>query len=394
MAHTYPLSVYGYMIADAARTDGYLEALRQAVKPGAVVLDIGTGTGIFALMACQCGAARVYAVDPSEFVDLARQLAAVNGYADRIHFIQGISTRINLPEPVDVVVSELHGQLSFFEHLIPTIVDARRRLLAPGGHLIPREDTVWAAVVEVPQVYENLTSIWRENVYGLDLRPARALAINGGCTAHLKPENLLAPAQIWWKLDFYTVEQPDAQAELTWKITRSGTAHGIALWFDSLLAPGISYSNRPGEDRVHGRSLLPWPEPVALNAGDQVTVNLAADLVGSDYLWRWDTRILEQGRPERVKAEFRQSTFEATVFSPATLRQRAAVHVPVLTEDGRTERFILGLMDGKNSLGEIARRLRAEFPGRFASEGEALGLVGDLSLKYGRSPDSKYLRDP
>jgi type I protein arginine methyltransferase len=373
---------------------GYLKALRQAVKPQSVVLDIGTGTGIFALMACQCGAARVYAVDPSEFVELGRELAAVNGYADRMHFIQGISTRISLPEPVDIVVSDLHGQLPFFQQLIPTLVDARRRFLTPGGQLIPREDTIWAAVVEVPQVYDDLTSVWGENVYGLDLRPARALAINGGCQSDLKPENLLAPAQSWWKLDFYTVEQPDAQAEITWEIARAGTAHGVALWFDEVLAPGISFSKRPGADRVHGRSLFPWPEPVALDAGDSVTVNLAADLVGSDYYWRWDTRILEQNRPERVKAEFRQSTFEAAVFSPAKLRQRAAAHVPVLTEDGRVDRFILELMDGKLSLGEIAHRLQAEFPGRFASQDEALGLVGDMSLKYGRSPDSRYLRDP
>jgi protein arginine N-methyltransferase 1 len=52
------------MIVDAKRTAGYREALRRAVNTGAVALDIGTGVGMFALMACQCGAARVYAIDP------------------------------------------------------------------------------------------------------------------------------------------------------------------------------------------------------------------------------------------------------------------------------------------------------------------------------------------
>ena len=151
----------------------YREALREAINPGAVVLDIGTGTGIFAMMACQCGAARVYAIDPSDLVHLARELAAANGYADRIHFIQGISTRITLPEPVDVIVSDIRGSLPFFQQIIPTIVDARQRFLAPGGRLIPQEDTLWAAVVELPEVYEKYTAAWSENVYGLDLRPAR-----------------------------------------------------------------------------------------------------------------------------------------------------------------------------------------------------------------------------
>ena len=35
-------------------------------------------------------------------------------------------------------------------------MDARQRFLAPGGRLIPQEDTLWAAVVELPEVYEKL----------------------------------------------------------------------------------------------------------------------------------------------------------------------------------------------------------------------------------------------
>ncbi len=394
MIYTYPLKGYGAMIADAKRTAGYLEALRQTITPGAVVLDIGTGIGMFAMMACQCGAARVYAIDPSDLIDLARELAAANSYADRIHFIQGISTRITLPEPVDVIVSDLHGALPFYQQIIPSIVDARQRFLAPGGRLIPQEDTLWAAVVELPEVYENLTAPWNENVYGLDLRLARPLAFNNSNSATVTPERLLAPAQCWWTLNFYTVEEPNAQAELTWTVARTGTAHGMAIWFDALLAPDVSFSNRPGErPGVYPSSFFPWPDPVNLAVGDVVSVDLAADLVGDDYIWRWDTRVLDQGQPRRLKAEFRQSSFYATVLSPQTLRQRAHSHVPILTEDGKIDGVILELMDGRNSLGEIARQLAARFPARFAGEPEALSRVGELSLKYGRPLDHKYLKD-
>ncbi|MBM4289874.1 MAG: methyltransferase domain-containing protein, partial [Deltaproteobacteria bacterium] len=329
MISTYSLNGYGQMIMDEIRTSGYLEALGGAIKPGAVVLDIGTGTGIFAMMACRCGAARVYAIDPSDLVHLGRELAAANGYADRIHFIQGISTRITLPEPVDVIVSDIRGALPFFQQIIPTIVDARRRFLAPGGRLIPQEDTLWAAVVELPEVYKKYTSPWDENVYGLDLRAGRPLAINTSYNITIMPENLLAPPRCWWTINYYTVSEPDAWAELAWTVAQTGTAHGIAIWFDTILAPGVSFSNGPGEKHIYGRSFFPWPEPMNLEPGDLVTVNLAANLVGDDYLWRWDSRILEQGRPERVKGEFRQSTFEGAVFSAAALRQRAAGHVPV-----------------------------------------------------------------
>jgi protein arginine N-methyltransferase 1 len=358
------------------------------------VLDIGTGIGMFALMACQCGAARVYAIDPGDLIDLARELAAANGYADRIHFIQGISTRITLPEPVDVIVSDLHGSLPFFQQIIPSIVDARQRFLAPGGRLIPQEDTLWAAVVELPEVYEKHISAWKEDVYGLDLRAARPLAINQGYPARVTPEDMMAPAQCWWTLNFHTVAEPDARDEITWTTDRAGTAHGIVLWFDALLAPGVSFSNRPGESPgVYASFFFPWPEPVNLEAGDVVSVNLAANLVGDDYIWRWDTRVLDQGQPGQVKAEFRQSSLEGTVLSPPALRQRAHSHVPNLSQDGQIDGVILGLMDGKNSLGEIARRAAAEFPARFAGEGAALARAGELSLKYGRPLNNKYLKD-
>jgi len=60
------------MITDKARMDGFEAALRQAVKPGSVVLDIGTGTGIFSLLACRFGARKVYAIEPDNAIQLAR----------------------------------------------------------------------------------------------------------------------------------------------------------------------------------------------------------------------------------------------------------------------------------------------------------------------------------
>ena len=57
----YNIYDYGWMIGDRVRTDAYPRALEQTVEPGAIVLDIGTGSGIMAFMACKFGASRVYA---------------------------------------------------------------------------------------------------------------------------------------------------------------------------------------------------------------------------------------------------------------------------------------------------------------------------------------------
>src|SRR5271169_3779806 len=136
----YSLSGYGEMIADRARTGAYFEALRTVIRPGAVVMDIGTGPGIMAVHACQLGAKRVYAIEPGEVIQVAREIAAANHCADKIEFFEDVSTNVTIPVRADVIVSDLRGVLPFYAQHIPSIADARRRFLAPGGKLIGRED--------------------------------------------------------------------------------------------------------------------------------------------------------------------------------------------------------------------------------------------------------------
>ena len=84
----YDLIAYAKMLADTVRVQAYADALRETVREGSVVLDIGTGPGIFALLACREGAARVYAVEPDPIIGLARALARANGCDDRITLIE------------------------------------------------------------------------------------------------------------------------------------------------------------------------------------------------------------------------------------------------------------------------------------------------------------------
>jgi len=74
-------------------------------------------------------------------------LAAANGFTDRIEFFQNDSRKTELPERVNVIVSDLRGVLPLYDQLIPSLEDARRRLLATGGIMIPMRDTLKAAVM-------------------------------------------------------------------------------------------------------------------------------------------------------------------------------------------------------------------------------------------------------
>jgi protein arginine N-methyltransferase 1 len=383
----YSIRGYGEMIGDRVRRDAYVQALRQVVHPSSVVLDIGTGTGFFALLACRLGARRVYAVEPDDAIHVARATAAANGCADRIEFIQDFSTCVNLPEPSDVLLSDLRGVLPLFQHHLPSIADARKRLLAPGGTIIARQDNLWAAPVEAAEKYKWMTAGYGENDPGFDLAAARRYVTNTWCKARFTPEQLLAEPQCWARLDYAVVEDANVAGNLTWTVTRPGIGHGLGVWFDSILAEGVSLSNAPGHpELIYGNAFFPWSRPIPLAAGDRVEVALKANLVGEDYIWRWDTRVLDPDRPDSPKASFAQSTFYGAPLAAARLRKRAAGHVPQLHEKGQIDRFILGLMDGKASLGDLARRVYERFPARFARWEDALTSVGELAEKYSRDP--------
>lgn len=376
----YSIASYGHMITNQKRMEAYHQALAQTVKPGAIVLDIGTGTGIMALLACQLGAERVYAIEPSDAIGLAREVAKANGYADRIEFIQDISTQVTLARPADVIVSDLRGVLPLYEQHIKSIADARARLLAPGGRLIPQQDDLWVAVLDAPKLYEDYNAPWQEEPFGLDLQAGRRYVTNTWRKVNLKAEQVLTQPQKWATLDYTTIENPNLKSEISWTISRPALAHGLGVWFEATLAEGIGFSNAPGQpELIYGQAFFPWTTPVQLEAGDLVTVELAANLVGADYLWRWHSKVQTQNE---VKADFKQSTFLSQPLATVRLRRQADSYVATLNPSGQAARLVLELMAEGKTLGQIAETLTAQFPQQFPTWQAALNQVGELSQMY------------
>src|SRR5215208_1340571 len=196
------------MIVNEPRIKPYIEALRQSIKPGSVVLEIGTGTGLMAMLACRFGARKVYAIEFDNVIELARETAARNGLSDKIEFIQEISTRVTLPEKADVIVSDLRGILPLFTTHITSIADARR-FLAPGGVMIPSQDRILAALISAPELYDSLVDPWGSEAFGFDMANIRERATNNPTKFVCKSEQLASDAQCWVELDYYKIENPN-----------------------------------------------------------------------------------------------------------------------------------------------------------------------------------------
>src|ERR1051325_6170133 len=112
----YSVYFYGQLLADTPRLRAYVEALKKSITPGAVVIDLGCGPGFFALVACQLGARRVYAIEPDDVIQVAREAANANGCAETIEFFQSFSTEITPAERAGIIISDLRGVLPWYQN--------------------------------------------------------------------------------------------------------------------------------------------------------------------------------------------------------------------------------------------------------------------------------------
>ena len=371
------LNDFGSMIGDRDRLAAHAEALKQVVTPASVVVDIGAGTGIMSLLACQAGARRVYAVEPSAAVSILAASARANGFADRIVVLQQRSTEVALPERADVIVSDLRGVLPPYATHFADIVDARRRLLAPAGRLLPMRDSLWAEVISAADAFERRRRIWQSAPHGLDLRAALPFVDNELDKYRARPDQALCEPLRWAVLDYPTLTDLAVRGAGSFTITRAGVGHGLLVWFDTVLVEGIGYSSAPGgaPDGIYGQMFFSWPEAVVLQAGDRVAFELRADPIGADYLWTWTT--------ETGATRFRQSTFKSFPPSPDSLRKRASTFAPALSATGTEALQVLEGMRAGRTIGQIAEQLLAAHPDRFRSLDHAHGFVAELAQRYG-----------
>lgn len=311
----YSITDYGKMISGPSRVryDSYETALKRAITADSTVLDIGTGAGVFAILACKLGAKRVYAVESSDVIEVAEQMANDNALLDRVVLIQGLSTEISLPEKVDVIISDLRGTLPLFRNNISSIIDARCRFLKPGGQLIPERDQLMIAPVSAPQLYQDLLEPWSSA--DLNLSTGRDRALNEPSRFIAKDYQLAAEAKILGKIDYRTIVSPDFSGKVEFATINQSEIHGFCLWFNAELLEGIGYSNHPDSPPlVYAQIFLPLLEPV--RGASTIEVEFDAVFIEDDYVYRWTT--VARDASQRELARFSQSTFFASLIGAKT----------------------------------------------------------------------------
>ncbi|MFZ5890278.1 MAG: 50S ribosomal protein L11 methyltransferase [Myxococcota bacterium] len=241
-----PIKEHVLMVNDLPRGQAFLDAMREKIRPGDVVLEVGTGAGLLACMAVRLGAKRVYTVEQSpQLHRVATQVFEANGVADRVTLINAHSKNLVelgvVREPVNVFVTETIGTQGLDEGIIP-IFQHVKPLLAPDARLIPESVVFRHCLVNMTGIRERFEVL--HPIFGFDLS-----ALN----AEIESNNVywLNPIEPWREVssrgetrryDLLDFDAASSVQELT--ISKNDVCDGMFTWADFKLSERCSLETR------------------------------------------------------------------------------------------------------------------------------------------------------
>ncbi|KAL7978804.1 hypothetical protein Chor_013293 [Crotalus horridus] len=257
-------SCYADMLNDKDRNVKYFQGIRAAVSrvkergEKAIVLDIGTGTGLLSMMAVTAGADFCYGVEVFKpMANTAVKIVEKNGFGDKIKIINKHSTEVTVGSDGDmesranILITELFDTELIGEGALPSYEHAHKHLVQEGCEAVPHRATVYAQVVESKRMWS-----WNK------LSPIPIQAESGQKTIVFPTEMDVCPGapsvcdiqlnQVPWRdfvplsevLTIIVFSKPVSRAPASYTVKlkpiKSGTAQVVLSWWEIDMDPAGS----------------------------------------------------------------------------------------------------------------------------------------------------------
>ncbi len=289
------------MLEDMVRMKAYHSAIfknKSEMIKDKVVLDVGTGTGVLAVWAAKAGAKKVYAVDASNAAKLARQLVESSSLSDVVTIFNSKIEEVEIPEPVDVIVSEWMGSLLLKESMFDSVAYARDKWLKPSGLMLPSHASIFIGLYTptsdddhtdfVRAKFETEMTEWKETVLNLqrldvdyssftdqfeqdlsDYFLKNAIRVN-----YLSTNNLASEPQQVLDFDCATIDPTtlvEFSKDFQFTVNKHAEIKGFLGWFTTDFPNGVILDTGIGENYNHwGQQLYPLKESFKVAPGDKV----------------------------------------------------------------------------------------------------------------------------
>lgn len=264
------------IIQDKLRNDIYNKALLMFVKPESIVLEIGTGTGLLAMMAARAGAKKVYTCEMEPTVGQAAQENILkNNLQNQISVILKKSTElqigVDLPEKADLLVSEITNSDLLGENILPIMDDAITRLLKKDAVILPNQIAVEGVLVS--EISTILPFFNIQDIHGFDLSAFSRFKpltypIDKTNLKQIMPNALSEPLELL-RFDFTIQKHFKEQIKtMEMQVNKTGKAYGMIKWILLQFTENLIYENKPPLESCWAPLLHIFPEPILVKKGE------------------------------------------------------------------------------------------------------------------------------
>ncbi len=313
------LEVHRLMLLDKPRTESYQKAIlgNREFFNGKTVLDVGAGTGILSLFSYQAGAKKVYAVEASPMANTLKEIVKANNAEQVITVINKKVEDVELPDKVDIIVSEWMGFYLLHESMLDSVLNARDKHLKENGIMMPSSARIFASPCSLKALRSSSIDFWQD-VYGFNMAPLASEALK-----RTKPEVcvidsdqlLCEPVEIV-KLDLATVtseELSNLSAKKFVSCIKTDQFQGLSLWFDVAFEHyvdgwrEISLNTSPFDPPTHWKQTI-----VPLFQADK-----DGEAVEEDEIVGWQISLIRTMQEEAKNLLARHYAIQVEILDPA-----------------------------------------------------------------------------
>lgn len=236
---------------DEDRVGYFRAAIEATVKSGDVVVDAGSGSGLLGMLAAKAGASRVYCVEINQqYVDIIKEHAQRNGLSDKIFALCGDATEMDLPEQVDVIISEVISA-GFFDEPQLQILNNLRRFLKPRGAVIPHSMVNYVELIDA-----------QEEIYGLKFNyDTRFKRLN---------DVALTTNARYLEVDFDAETNHSINANVQVKAQKAGLANALRVSYGINFTSDV-YSETPTEFLLNPQIIF-LRDPIKIGENDTIEI--------------------------------------------------------------------------------------------------------------------------
>ncbi len=255
-----PFTVYDIQacLFDTRRVRYLHDAIMTTVKPGDMVVDAGSGTGLLGMFAAEAGAERVYCLEFSRpAVDVITENARRNGLADRIVPVHQNAAHWEPPADVngfDVIISEVISAGFYYEPQLQ-ILNHLRSFLKPGGSIIPMGMTNYIELLDAQEMLYGFRFNYDTRFKALP----RDVAVSSRASYHVA--------------DFYQHNTTDISASVTLRALDSAVANAVRISYDVTFAPGVTATEPT--DFLLNPQIVFLPSPIKLRSDVDYRVGIS-----------------------------------------------------------------------------------------------------------------------